>query len=100
MKVEVGVPWRWCLGKGDLTGKEEDNELPAAFYNLARLAQQQQRDGITRLRGIWGACRIGELEIPVMPTFHPAFVLRQYTTEVRAAVWEDLQAAHARAFDS
>lgn len=56
--------------------------------------------GITRLRGIWAGCRVGDLEIPVMPTFHPAFVLRQYTTEVRAAVWEDLQAAHARAFDS
>ena len=31
--------------------------------------------------------------LPVMPTFHPAYVLRQYTREVRAAVWEDLKAA-------
>lgn len=52
--------------------------------------------GITRLRGAWRSCRIGDLDVPVMPTFHPAFVLRQYTTEVRAAVWQDLQAAHAR----
>jgi uracil-DNA glycosylase family 4 len=55
----------------------------------------QTTTGITRLRGIWGACRIDGTEIPVMPTFHPAFVLRQYTPEVRAAVWQDLQAAKA-----
>jgi DNA polymerase len=53
--------------------------------------------GITRLRGIWGSCRIHDVDLPVMPTFHPAFVLRQYTTEVRSAVWQDLQEAKARA---
>jgi uracil-DNA glycosylase len=26
-----------------------------------------------------------------MPTFHPAYVLRSYTNEVRAAVWDDLK---------
>jgi DNA polymerase len=31
-----------------------------------------------------------------MPTFHPAFVLRQYTPEVRRQVWDDLRAALAR----
>ena len=31
-----------------------------------------------------------------MPTFHPAFVLRQYTPENRRLVWEDLKAALAR----
>ncbi len=55
----------------------------------------QTTTGITRLRGVWGACRIGDIELPVMPTFHPAFVLRQYTPEVRSAVWQDLQAAKA-----
>lgn len=45
--------------------------------------------GITRIRGQWQ--RFGEL--PVMPTFHPAYVLRQYTQEVRRSVWEDLKAA-------
>ncbi|MHC4793918.1 MAG: uracil-DNA glycosylase [Planctomycetota bacterium] len=49
--------------------------------------------GITRLRGVWGRYDVGDLEIPVMPTFHPAYVLRQYTAEVRAAVWNDLQLA-------
>lgn len=45
--------------------------------------------GITRVRGQWQ--RLGA--IPVMPTFHPAYVLRQYTQDVRRAVWEDLKAA-------
>jgi DNA polymerase len=53
--------------------------------------------GITRVRGQWqrlessgGASGAG---IPAMPTFHPAYVLRQYTQDVRRAVWEDLKAA-------
>jgi DNA polymerase len=45
--------------------------------------------GITRIRGQWQ--RLEMLGgIPVMPTFHPAYVLRQYTQEVRRAVWGDL----------
>ena len=48
--------------------------------------------GITRVRGQWQ--RLDLLGgIPVMPTFHPAYVLRQYTQEVRRAVWSDLLAA-------
>jgi len=48
---------------------------------------------ITRVRGIWQEYR----GYPVMPTFHPAFLLRQYTPENRRKVWEDLKAALARA---
>jgi len=29
----------------------------------------------------------------VMPTFHPAFLLRQYTSENRAKAWSDLRSA-------
>jgi DNA polymerase len=47
---------------------------------------------ITKVRGIWHDYR----EIPVMPTFHPAFVLRQYTEQNRRLVWEDLKAALER----
>ncbi len=47
---------------------------------------------ITRIRGVWHDYR----GIPLMPTFHPAFVLRQYTPEVRRQVWDDLRAALAR----
>jgi DNA polymerase len=47
---------------------------------------------ITRARGTWHEYR----GIPVMPTFHPAFVLRQYTAENRRLVWSDLKAALER----
>jgi len=50
-------------------------------------------EGITRVRGHWK--RLEPEGIPVMPTFHPAYVLRQYTDEVRRAVWMDLKAAKA-----
>lgn len=52
-------------------------------------------EGITRVRGQWRRVSVGGREIPVMPTFHPAYVLRQYTQDVRRAVWEDLKAAKA-----
>ena len=52
--------------------------------------------GITALRGIWhqyeGLLPDGPA-IPVMSTFHPAFLLRQYTLDNRKKVWSDLQAA-------
>ncbi len=48
---------------------------------------------ITRVRGTWQEYR----GTPLMPTFHPAFVLRQYTPEIRRLVWEDLKAALERA---
>lgn len=44
---------------------------------------------ITRERGTWQTYR----GIPLMPTLHPAYVLRQYTPENRRAVWQDLKAA-------
>lgn len=52
-------------------------------------------DGITKVRGQWKRLEVGGRSIPVMPTFHPAYVLRQYTQEVRRAVWSDLQEAKA-----
>ena len=50
------------------------------------------RTGITRLRGQWHDFN----GIPVMPTFHPAYLLRAYTPENRRKVWEDLKSARAR----
>ncbi|MCY3023151.1 MAG: uracil-DNA glycosylase [Planctomycetota bacterium] len=47
----------------------------------------QTRQGIMSMRGKWHNFR----GIPLMPTYHPAFVLRQYTQEVRSAVWEDMK---------
>lgn len=42
--------------------------------------------GITRLRGKW---RLYQGRIAVMPTFHPAYLLR--TPEAKRDVWQDLQ---------
>lgn len=47
--------------------------------------------GITRLRGTW---RLYNGRIPVMPTFHPAYLLRQ--PDAKRLVWDDLQAVLAR----
>ncbi len=52
-------------------------------------------EGITKVRGQWKRLELGGRSIPVMPTYHPAYVLRQYTPEVRKAVWEDLKLAKA-----
>ena len=45
------------------------------------------KEGITRIRGQWLDYR----GIPVMPTFHPAYVLRNYTEDTRRKVWDDLK---------
>lgn len=58
---------------------------PATKYLL------DTREGITRIRGTWFAYHDGELEIPVMPTFHPAYLLRNYTMDTRQKVWSDMQ---------
>jgi len=42
--------------------------------------------GITKLRGHWLLYR----KTPLMPTYHPAYVLRAYTLQNRRAVWEDM----------
>ncbi len=55
--------------------------------------------GITRLRGPWARYEDGGLHIDVMPTFHPAYLLRNYTRETREKVWSDLQAVMARLAD-
>ena len=50
------------------------------------------KGGIGAARGTWHSFR----GIPVMPTFHPAYLLRAYTMENRRKVWEDLQAARTK----
>jgi len=49
--------------------------------------------GITKLRGMWATYTDDQTgySVPVMPTFHPAFLLRQYTPENRRKVWSDMQ---------
>ncbi|MBV9045895.1 MAG: uracil-DNA glycosylase [Alphaproteobacteria bacterium] len=51
-------------------------------------------DGIMKLRGRWLEYRIGTEMIPVMPTLHPAYLLRQPAHKKLA--WRDLQAVADR----
>jgi len=75
---------------------------PKVIVTLGNPATQgllNTRTGITRLRGQWQKLPdIGEgLEgIDVMPTFHPAYLLRQYNEPTRRKVWSDLQAVMER----
>jgi len=50
------------------------------------------RVGIKKLRGTWHEFR----GTPVMPTYHPAYLLRAYTQENRQAVWDDMKAVLSR----
>ncbi len=47
--------------------------------------------GVTRLRGQWAKYTDSEMSIAVMPTFHPAYLLRNYTPDTRGKVWSDMQ---------
>lgn len=72
---------------------------PAVIVTLGSPAAKlllETKVGIMRLRGIWHSYA----GIPVMPTFHPAYLLRAYTPENRRKVWEDLKAARARMDES
>ncbi len=60
---------------------------PAALVALGKFAAQfllETEEPISRLRGRWGSYR----GIPVMPTYHPSFLLRQ--PERKKEAWEDL----------
>lgn len=68
---------------------------PAVIVTLGKPAAQWilgSHEAMGKLRGVWH-----EYEgVPVMPTFHPAYLLRAYTPENRRMVWSDLQQAMKR----
>lgn len=45
------------------------------------------KEGITKLRGRWQQWR----DIPVMPTYHPSYLLRPYNQNAKREAWEDLK---------
>lgn len=51
-------------------------------------------DGIMKLRGRWLEYRAGDTMVPLMPTLHPAYLLRQPAHKKLA--WRDLQAVRDR----
>jgi DNA polymerase len=70
---------------------------PRAIVTLglpATRALLQTVESMSRLRGRWSAFNApppAACAIPVMPTYHPAFLLRSYTEENRSKVWSDLR---------
>jgi len=80
---------------------------PVAIVTLGLPASRtllNSTESMTRLRGRWHEFRppVGLFNtpsaeglepgwaVPLMPTYHPAFLLRSYTPENRAKVWSDL----------
>lgn len=66
---------------------------PEVIVALGKFAAQfllGTDEGIMKIRGRWGEWR----GIPVMPTYHPSFLLRQ--PERKKEVWEDLKAVLKR----
>ena len=51
-------------------------------------------DGIMKSRGRWMEYRVGDRMVPIMPTLHPAYLLRQPAHKKLA--WRDLQALTIR----
>lgn len=83
----------------DFLKRQIETIQPRVIVTLGGPATKQilQTDkGITAIRGIWhsfDALKPAGPSVPVMPTFHPAYLLRAYTPENRKKVWSDLQKA-------
>jgi uracil-DNA glycosylase len=72
-----------------------DIVAPEAIVTLGKSATAcvlKLADSMGAMRGRWHdlALPTGRV-VPVMPTFHPAYLLRSYTEENRKKVWSDLQ---------
>ncbi|MBL0927031.1 MAG: uracil-DNA glycosylase [Phycisphaerales bacterium] len=64
---------------------------PAANFLLGNA------ESMTALRGRWFTYTLDDgRAIPLMPTFHPAYLLRAYTEENRKKVWSDLKQVMAK----
>jgi uracil-DNA glycosylase len=70
---------------------------PALILCAGRVAAQnllKTSKGINAMRGQFLEFRIGELTIPVLPTFHPSAILRDDT--LKRPAWEDLKLLRSR----
>ncbi len=58
-----------------------------ALGGTAMKALLNTKEGITKLRGRWHTWH----DIPVMITYHPSYLLRQYNQEAKREAWQDLK---------
>ena len=57
--------------------------------STATYALLRNKEGITKIRGKWVDMEFGKLTVPTLPSFHPAFLLRQPAQKKYS--WEDLK---------
>ena len=57
--------------------------------STATFALLKNTEGITKIRGNWVDLNLNSISVPTLPTFHPAFLLRQPAQKKH--VWEDLK---------
>jgi DNA polymerase len=84
---------------GQFLTRQLDAIRPKAICLLGATAARYllgTKIGITKLRGNWQEWR----GIPVMPTYHPSFLLRPYTQERKREAWEDLKKVLHYVYDS
>ncbi len=85
-EAAVGIPW---------LHRQIEIIRPKVLVTLGASAIRYligETDNVTRIRGQWRHYR----GIPVMPTYHPSFLLRTYTAENRGKVWSDLKQVMAK----
>jgi uracil-DNA glycosylase family 4 len=90
MTKEVEACWPYLMRQLQIIS-------PKVIVTMGNPATQkvlQTKKGITGLRGNWQSLPdLGESlgGIPVMPTLHPSYVMRNYTPQARNDVWSDLK---------
>ena len=57
--------------------------------STATFALLKNTEGITKIRGKWVDLKLNNISVPTLPTFHPAFLLRQPAQKKH--VWKDLK---------
>jgi len=75
---------------GQFLFRQLESIRPKAICVLGATAMKallNTKEGITRSRGKWHKWR----DIPVMITYHPSYLLRQYNQQAKRETWEDLK---------
>jgi len=75
---------------GQFLFRQLETIRPKAICVLGATAMKallNTKEGITRSRGKWHKWR----DIPVMITYHPSYLLRQYNQQAKRETWEDLK---------
>ena len=77
---------------------ERHIELAAPDFLLitggVALAAMTDLTGIMKNRGAWQTLKFGDRDIPALPIYHPAFLLKR--PELKKEAWRDLLSLHAR----